>query len=209
MKHRIFMRAAIAAIAIATAALPAGANPTVPTIPGIPHAQLVKLHIISGCGLQGANSSVQRIFGSYALAISGSGHIPQTFFPGGAPATADVGAVWCRYNRVMDYASDFMLVRYQAYTSSYVARKGFDLAVNMQNSATPDNRYTLSKSGSLTLAIRKYGEIIALSGDTLASAAWYAPAQQNPSDPMNRNVGGSALIPMMFALLCPNAASSC
>ena len=209
MKYRMFLRAAVAAMAIAAAALPASANPTVPTIPGIPHAELVKAHVVSGCGLSGANASVQRIFGSYALAVSASGHIPQTFFPDGSPATADVGGVWCRYNRAMDWASDFMLVRYQAYTSNYVARKGFDLAVNMQNKATPENRYTVSSSGSLTLAVRKYGEIIAVAGDTLASAAWYAPAQQNPSDPMNRNVSGSALIPMMFALLCPNAASSC
>lgn len=100
-----------------------------------------------------------------------------------------------------------MLVRYQTYSSSYVAKKGFDLVVNMQNKATPANPYTLSKRGSLTFAVRKYGEIMALSGDTLASAAWYVPTQQ--SYYMNRNVGGSALIPMMFALLCPNAASSC
>jgi hypothetical protein len=51
---------------------------------------------------------------------------------------------------------------------------------------------------------------MAVSGDTLASAAWYVPAQaQTESDMMNRKVGGSAFIPMMFALLCPKPVSFC
>ena len=210
MRNKL-MIAAIAALAIGAATLPVvtKASPP-PVIPDIPASELIKAHVVQGCNLRGATPNVQRIFGSYALAVSGSGHIPQGFWPNGDPATADVGGVWCRFNRAMSYQSDFMLVRFQTYTSSYVARKGFNLAVNMQNAATPNNRYTVSKQGPLTLAVRKYGEIIAVSGDALASAAWYVPAQQqSESDMMNRKVGGSRFIPMMFAMLCPNGASSC
>ena len=207
MLRTILISAAIVAFVLPLPALSGTVNGTVPTIPGISKAELEIAHIVSGCHLNGANASAQTIFGSYALAVSGSGHIPQTFFPGGQPASADTGAVWCRYNRMMDYASDFLLVRYQAYSSAYAARKGFDLVVSMQNQSTPDNRYTVSTSGSLTLAVRKYGEVMALSGDTLASAAWYVPMQQ--PDLINRKVTGRTLVPMMFALLCPNAAKTC
>src|SRR5579884_3900470 len=162
--HTKLMIAALAALAIGAATLPAitEASPP-PVIPGIPPSELIKAHVVQGCNLRGATPNVQRIFGSYALALSGSGHIAQSYWPNGEPATANVGGVWCRFNRAMSYQSDFMLVRFQAYRSSYAARKGFDLAVNMQNAATPNNRYTISKQGSLTLAIRKYGEIIAVS----------------------------------------------
>jgi hypothetical protein len=206
MLRKILMWSVISTIAFAPP-LSTNMNASAQTIPGIPDSELAKAHIVKGCHLRGANRSAQRIFGSYALAIEGSGHVPATFFPGGEPVTPNEGVVWCRLNRTVDLASDFLLVRYQSYSSDSVTAKGFNLVVNAQNSATPDNPYTISKKGSLTLAVRKYGEVMAMWGSVLASAAWYVPTQQ--PDQINRNVAGSTLIPMMFALMCPHGASFC
>lgn len=198
--RKIMMVVIIAVVAFATHA-------SAQTIPGVPDTELAKAHIFKGCPLPGVSAGTQKIFGSYALAIRGEGHIPESFFPGGAPATADVGAVWCRFNRAVTETSDFLLVRYQTYSSGYAAKKGFDLAVNTQNEATPNNQYKTSVRGSLTFAVRKYGEVIAVRGSQLASAAWYVPTQQ--PDYINRKISGAALIPMMFTLLCVQPASSC
>lgn len=92
MQTKTFMRAAMTAIVLAAATFPTIMKASAQTIPGIPDSELAKAHVTKGCNLVGAGSNVQRIFGSYALALSGSGHIPQTFFPGGAPATANMGA---------------------------------------------------------------------------------------------------------------------
>jgi hypothetical protein len=206
MLRKILMWSVISTIAL-TPTFSTGINASAQTIPGIPDAELAEAHIVKGCHLHGANSRTQKIFGSYALAVQGSGHIPATFFPGGEPVTPNEGVVWCRFNRAVDLTSDFLLVRYQSYSSDSVTVKGFNLVVNAQNSATPDNPYTVSKKGSLTLAVRKYGEVMAMWGSVLASAAWYVPMQQ--PDQINRKVAGSALIPMMFALMCPHGASFC
>jgi hypothetical protein len=192
---------------VAITAVTFAANASAQTIPGVPDTELAKAHIFKGCPFPGVSAGVQKVFGSYALAIRGEGHIPESFFPGGAPASANVGAVWCRFNRAVTETSDFLLVRYQTYSSDYAAIKGFDLAVNTQNEATPDNQYKMSVRGSLTLAVRKYGEIIAVKGSELASAAWYVPTQQ--PDFINRKITGSALVPMMFTLLCVQPAKSC
>jgi hypothetical protein len=207
MLRKMLLSVAISAVVSAAVTLPTAMNARAQTIPGISDSELAEAHIVKGCHLHGASATAQKIFGSYALAIEGSGHIPQSFFPNGAPATADVGVVWCRFNRVISETSDFLLIRYQSYSSDYVAIKGFDLAVNAQNKATPGNQYKMSVSGSLTLGVRQYGEVIAVSGPVVASAAWYMPTQQ--PDMINRNVGGGALVPMMFALICKNAAPKC
>lgn len=166
-----------------------------------------KYHIKDGCLLgTGIVAQARRAFGAYAVAHTASGQLPATYFPGGAPVSANMGAVVCRFDRSADYSSDALLIRTQVYSSAFAASKGFNLAVTMQNQATPDNPYTISHSGSLTLAVRKTGEAMGLSGDQLASAVWLVPQSTGL---VSSTVSGQRLVPVVASLLCSHAATSC
>jgi hypothetical protein len=118
---------------------------------------------MKGCSLgAGIDAQVRSIFGPYAVAFHGSGHTARVFLPNGAPLTEKMGMVWCRFNRTADLASEYLLIRHQVYATTSAAEEGFSLALNMQDKATPDNAYSVTKRGKLTLAVRKYGEVMAL-----------------------------------------------
>ena len=196
------LRSIVAFAALFCVAMP---NVSAQTIPGISDSQLAQM---KGCPL-GARIRAQagRVFGTYTVALHGSGQVNRAFFPNGAPIAEKAGVVWCAFVRSAGAATEYLLIRHTVYASETAAVKGFHLVLNMQNAATPDNAYTVSQSGKLTIAIRKYGEVMALRGDQLAAATWYVPAQQ--PDPVSRTVAGSRLVPVMGALLCDNATPTC